>query len=89
MNTLIVAAVVVPVVALASTVSARALGRWFAAALKASMEAAVADIVKPHLDRLGSSLATLRAENAADHADVQTRLEALEQRVAAVESRLP
>lgn len=89
MNTLLAAAVVVPIVALASTAWARWAGRWFAAALKASMEAAVSDIVKPHLDQLGASLDTLRAENAADHANVASRLEALEQRVAVVESRLP
>lgn len=90
MNTsIIVTAAAVPVLAMASTAGAKWLGRWFGAAVKASMEEAVQDIVKPHLEELSKSMQTLRDENTRDHAEVSARLNALEARMALVEQRLP
>lgn len=89
MNTgLIVTAAAVPVLAMASTAGAKWFGRWFGAALKASMEEAVTDIVKPHLDQLSTSMQTMRDENTRDHAEVSARLNVLETRLSAVEAHL-
>lgn len=89
MNTsLVVTAAAVPILAMASTAGAKWFARWFGTAVKASMEEAVNDIVKPHLEHLSSAMQTMRDENARDHAEVSSRLNALEARVALVEARL-
>lgn len=70
------------------TWAAKALGRWLNRAFSRSMEDAITLIMQPRFDAIGSTLGDLRRENARDHLEVSDRLEALEARVAQIETHL-
>lgn len=84
------AGVVIPVLSWASVRFAQWMFRWLGDAAKRTIQDAVREMVEDPIREMGGSLGhsidELRESNAREHAEVVSRLSAVEVRVAALES---
>jgi hypothetical protein len=78
MNTsAIVAAIVLPILTIASV----AVARWSFRQMREGRRADIIDIVKPHFDEISAQVEALGERNAAEHADTRDRLAKIEERL--------